>query len=429
MKRLLGFVLCVVLLASWTSTATAEEGRPLRIVAYNGEHLVAPGERARFQKYRWNVAREDQFERIAAVIETLHPDILAIMEVNSAKAVVTLIDILHEKGLTDYAGYHAESNDGFTGMDVAIISKFKPDEIDGKLARAMFSKADDNQWREEFTYDDDGGTTRSRETTLDRNVLCYFTIDGRKLAVLGLHLKSNPDDNYSNGKRTAEAKIVQRIIRQEILPRGYEPIVLGDWEYVQLDMTGLPDDDGFSTESRRTVYDYVNNDMYFYDFDNDIDPIGGGSFVFEAPHTGERLRVDGRGAHRGIVEHRHPVFVECLLHEIGPVRHQRRDAEVDRPAAQRLVQVEPVRHHVQREARRDPVEAMKHGRQQRLAFIVVRRDGKASLRLGRVEFRHLGHRLHAGEQPSRGLDQRLGTRGRHDAAPRAHEERIAQNTA
>ncbi len=223
---------------------SAEEGLPLRIVTYNGEHLVAPGERARYEKYRWSTAREAQFERIAAVIETLDPDLLVLQELNSDAGVKTLVDILHAKGMTDYRGYHAESNDGFTGMDVAVISKYRAEKIDGQLARAVFSKAADDEWREEFTFEEDG-QTRTRETTLDRNLLCYFTVGGHKLAVLGLHLKSNPDDAYSNGKRTAEARIVQKIIRQEIIARGYEPIVLGDLNDYDAD---VPDRD----ESRET---------------------------------------------------------------------------------------------------------------------------------------------------------------------------------
>lgn len=234
----------VVAIACSPASLQAEEGLPLRIVTYNGEHLVAPGERARYQKYRWNTAREAQFERIAAVIETLDPDLLVLQEINSAAGVETLVDILHAKGMTDYRGYHAESNDGFTGMDVAVISKYQPDNIDGQLARAVFSKADDNQWREEFTFEEDG-QTRTRETTLDRNLLCYFTIGGHKLALLGLHLKSNPDDAYSNGKRTGEARIVQKIIQQGIVTRGYEPIVLGDLNDYDAD---VPDRD----ESRET---------------------------------------------------------------------------------------------------------------------------------------------------------------------------------
>ncbi len=57
-------------------------------------------------------------------------------------------------------------------------------------------------------------------------------------------------------------------------------IEFGAWKYLQLDTTGLPDDDTEITEGRRTAFDHVNNIMYFYDFDNTA-PGAGGSFEFD----------------------------------------------------------------------------------------------------------------------------------------------------
>ena len=51
---------------------------------------------------------------------------------------------------------------------------------------------------------------------------------GQKLGFLGLHLKSNPSDEAANAQRSAQAFIVQRVVQQEIVARGYLPIVLGD---------------------------------------------------------------------------------------------------------------------------------------------------------------------------------------------------------
>jgi len=50
----------------------------------------------------------------------------------------------------------------------------------------------------------------------------------KKLGLVGLHLKSNPSDSEANAQRTAEAAIVQRIVKREIIARGYAPIILGD---------------------------------------------------------------------------------------------------------------------------------------------------------------------------------------------------------
>ncbi len=61
---------------------------------------------------------------------------------------------------------------------------------------------------------------------------------------------------------------------------GSGQIEFGAWSYLQLDLTAVADDDIQITDGRRTAYDYVNNIMYFYDFDS-VAPGAGGSFVFD----------------------------------------------------------------------------------------------------------------------------------------------------
>ena len=93
---------------------------PLRIATFNAEILTAPGSWAgNLRKYRWDVAREPQFERVAAVIEAINPDVLNLVEVTSKDSVDLLVKILHEKGLTNCRGYHVENNDSFTSMEIA----------------------------------------------------------------------------------------------------------------------------------------------------------------------------------------------------------------------------------------------------------------------------------------------------------------------
>lgn len=202
---------------------------PLRIATFNAEILSAPGSRAgQLRKYRWDVAREAQFERVAAVIEAINPDILNMIEVTSQESIDLLVKILHEKGLTDYQGYHVENNDTFTSMDVALISKYPPVEIKGEPIRTMFSEADDPTWRETYQVIGRTGRASNRNGSISRNAVYLITVDGYKLGFLGLHLKSNPSDDAANAQRGAQAKIAQRIIRQEITGRDYLPIVLGD---------------------------------------------------------------------------------------------------------------------------------------------------------------------------------------------------------
>lgn len=219
----------------------------VRIVTFNAEILTAPGVRAgSLNKFRFDYARGKHLERVASVIETLNPDILNLVEVISQEAVDILVEILHEKGLSQYQGYHVECNDSFTGMDVALISKYEPDVIDGKSIRTIHSPDEDPTWRQSFQFTGWEGDERQENTSLSRNSMYFITIAGHKLAFFGLHLKSNPSDDYANKKRSAQAKIVQRALRSKVMPSGYLPIVLGDLNDYDPD---VPDQDN----SRETV--------------------------------------------------------------------------------------------------------------------------------------------------------------------------------
>jgi len=224
---------------------------PLRIVTFNAEILTAPGIRAgRLEKFRWDVARKAQFERVAAVIEALDPDVLNLVEVTSREGVDYLVKILHEKGLTDYRGYHVDNNDGFTSMDVALISKIAPDKVDGQKIRTFYSKRDDPIWRQ--SYRSKIGTGNNN-TGIARHAVYLLTVGGHKLGFLGLHLKSNPSSDSANAKRTAQAEVAKRIIHQEIVAKGYLPIVFNDYD------PDVPDRDetrNTLTEVLRTLKDF-----------------------------------------------------------------------------------------------------------------------------------------------------------------------------
>ncbi len=224
LRRLLLGMLLLCLLPSFSNGDT-----PLRIATFNAEILTAPGSwDGQLKKYRWDIARKAQFERVAAVIEAINPDVLNLVEVTSKESVDLLVKILHEKGLTDYQGYHVENNDSFTSMDVALISKYPPDKIQGQPIRTLFSEKDDPTWRQAYRVVGRSGKPSNRNGSIPRNAIYLLTINGYKLGFLGLHLKSNPSNDAANALRSAQAKIAQRIIHQEITGRDYLPIVLGD---------------------------------------------------------------------------------------------------------------------------------------------------------------------------------------------------------
>jgi endonuclease/exonuclease/phosphatase family metal-dependent hydrolase len=224
----------------------ADDFVPLRIVTFNAEFLAAPGVTpGEIQNYQFEPGRRQHLERVAHLIETLAPDIFNLVEVTSKQAVDQVVDILHEKGLGDYRGYHIDSNDTYTALDVAVITKYPPDNIEGRRIRTFFSAGDDPTWRESFQFRGRNGRMIRDTTSLSRNSLYFITVAGHKLGFLGLHLKANPQDDYSNAKRTGEAALARRVLRGEIIKRGYLPIVLGDLNDYDAD---VPDRD----ESRET---------------------------------------------------------------------------------------------------------------------------------------------------------------------------------
>ena len=221
-----------------TSSEAAADCR-LRIVCFNVENLAAPGERTRVTRFRFEPARRRHIDRVAAVLETLAPDIVVLPEVVSRQAVDALADLLREKGLGAYRGWHVDGSDAFTGFDVAILSRIEPDEVDGRRIRILVPEkrkkgasqppATADEWlRETYVVRDASGAEEQDEAVLQRHALAFFTVCGRRLGVLGLHLKSNPSDPAANAQRTAETRIARDVIRREIVARGCLPIVLGD---------------------------------------------------------------------------------------------------------------------------------------------------------------------------------------------------------
>ncbi len=246
--------LAALVVVSLATLAHAEQR--VRIVAFNAEILAAPGESVTISKYRFDHARRAQFERVAAVLETLDADIINLCEVTSQKGVDLLVELLHEKGMTEYRGYHVEGKDNFMKLDVACISKLPLDEVDGQPIRLLWSPADDPTWREEFTFARDDGKIGAGSTALDRHGLYYVTIGKTKLGFLGLHLKSNPDDNYANGRRTGETEVARRIIQKEIVARGYAPIVLGDINDYDPDVPDRDETRATKTEVLKSLKDF-----------------------------------------------------------------------------------------------------------------------------------------------------------------------------
>ncbi len=250
-------ILCLLSAPGLINYAIAESPLSLRLVTFNAEILTAPRDRPGYlNKFRFDHARNLHLERVAMIIETLNPDVLNLVEVTSKEAVDRLIEILHEKGRDEYQGWHIDSHDSFTGMDVAVISKYPLDKIDGKMIRTLYSDDEDPTWQQAYSYKGWNGEQRNGMTSLSRNSLYFITINGWKLGFLGLHLKSNPSDDYSNAKRTAEAAIASRAINSEIVKRGYLPVVLGDLNDYDPDIEDPDDSRSTLTSVVKSIKDY-----------------------------------------------------------------------------------------------------------------------------------------------------------------------------
>lgn len=250
-------VLVFAVLAFLVSPPPTYAQQPLRIVSFNVQCLQAPDTNAsRLSRFRWTAARQAHLETVACVIESLEPDICALIEVTTREAVDQVVAILHEKGMKNYQGYHVESFDRYSGFDVAFITRIKPDTVEGQVIRAVYSPSGDATWRAEYSYADEEGQKQQRDTGLDRQALIYTTIAGHKIAFLGLHLKSDPSSTYANARRTAEASIAQRVIRTEIVDRGYTPIVLGDLNDYDPDVEDRDPQRSTQTDVIRMLKDY-----------------------------------------------------------------------------------------------------------------------------------------------------------------------------
>lgn len=229
---------------------------PLRIATFNVEWLVKDADETDKDPWGENDRLGEHYERIAGVIEVLNPDIMLLVEVTTKESLDRLVDILREKGLTDYEGYHIESDDTGTGQDICFLSKIAPTAIGGQKIRKFFSADATGEYRESYTWTTAGGATMMDDTSVSKNAVCCFDIGGTKIGFLGLHLLANPTGFKQNAQRGAQAKVAQKIIRKAILDSGYTPVVLGDINDFDPD---VPDrDDGSSTVTNvlRTLKDY-----------------------------------------------------------------------------------------------------------------------------------------------------------------------------
>lgn len=180
----------------------------LTVMTFNAEFLfdgVLPDGQANFDWKGSPSEAKDHMEVVAAEILENHPDIVNVCEVENLGVLETMNTMfLAGQG---YKAYLIDGKDSFTGQDVGILTRIDPDEPLSRDERVGQS-----------------GTTKSG---VSKHYIAHFTIEGEKVAMIGLHLLALPLSNSRKLQRQAQADAV-RGMATDAASSGFQVIVLGD---------------------------------------------------------------------------------------------------------------------------------------------------------------------------------------------------------
>lgn len=149
---------------------------------------------------------DDHMHDIAQIIKASDPDMVNLVEVESLAA----LNHFNSNFLTgeNYAASLVNGKDSFTGQDVGLLSRIDPDD---------------------FGRTDRKGTSSSTEKSVSKNYFAKFDdINGRKIALIGLHFLSRPSDSSRLHPRQAQADAM-RDLAVELASEGYSIVMLGDF--------------------------------------------------------------------------------------------------------------------------------------------------------------------------------------------------------
>jgi len=157
---------------------------------------------------------EEHMQRIAGVIIRSNPDVLNLVEIENLNALNTL----NQKFLSGrgYRPYFVEGKDTQTGQDVGLLTRIDPEN--GQIQR-----------------DDRTGKSGNVTKGVSKNYYARFSVDGRRIAVVGLHFLAQPNSENRRKPREAQAAVMGRLAK-ELADGGYAPIVLGDFNDYDADV-------------------------------------------------------------------------------------------------------------------------------------------------------------------------------------------------
>jgi len=206
-----------------------------RIVQYNAEWLFVdyyapmdcPGTHCTWVNHSEALIHMNYFSN---VVRTLQPDILNICEVEGCDELSLLNS---PKYLDDetYIPYLKQGTDTSTGQNVGMLTRLDP------LVSLYRTE-------EKYAYplpDSHCGYTGSLGTVgVSKHYITEYKWYGRPVAFIGLHLLAYPEDPTRCAEREAQAQIIQNVI-VEYVERGYEIMVLGDFNDFDAEISDLND--------------------------------------------------------------------------------------------------------------------------------------------------------------------------------------------
>lgn len=234
LKKPLSFLAIFFLL---TSLAWAEDRRidktVLVIMSFNAEFLwdgVDPEEGNPQVQFDWKgdqTEAEDHMRKVAEVIIRANPDIINMVEVENLQALTTFNDkFLAGRG---YKPYLINGTDTFTGQDVGLLTRIDPDS---PLER-----------------DDRPGRSGSVTKSVSKNYFAKLTVNGTKIALIGLHFLAIPSSQSRRLEREAQADAMKNLA-VELAGQGFQLVMLGDFN----------DYDGhFNSTTQEDDRDHINS--------------------------------------------------------------------------------------------------------------------------------------------------------------------------
>jgi endonuclease/exonuclease/phosphatase family metal-dependent hydrolase len=209
LKLLLVLTLCVEV--AFAQTDRRSDKSRLVIATFNAEFLWDgrdPEEGTVDLPYRGNPAEaEAHMADVAMVIRNADADIINMVEIENLDA----LNILNTKFLVgmNYKAYLVNGTDSQTGQDVGLLTRLDPEGA--SIIRYP-----------------DKGTSGAVTKAVSKNYYAKFTIDGQKIALIGLHFLAGPNRTDRMVERQAQANAITNLARQ-LVTDGNALIVCGDF--------------------------------------------------------------------------------------------------------------------------------------------------------------------------------------------------------